>query len=211
MSIFNHEKEDYIPATTEPTKKPSGWKIIITTAGALFAISHLGLLGYLIDRKAEPPTVPTINLPRGPYSSYKIKAGKDGYEIEYRANDPKVLESERSLNLDQHKKGFFGGGTERRNEYRRDQYTMDGVRNLGGTADTTEGKSNALSAECIAADAGARSQGAMAGTAISAGVVVPAVASIPYIGWLASGWALLLGQKAGSELGSEVGSVFNDC
>jgi hypothetical protein len=51
----------------------------------------------------------------------------------------------------------------------------------------------------------------MAGTAISAGVVVPAVASIPYIGWLASGWALLLGQKAGSELGSEVGSAFNDC
>ena len=211
MSIFNHEKEDYIPATTEPTKKPSGWKIIITTAGALFAISHLGLLGYLIDRKAEPPTVPTINLPRGPYSSYKIKAGKDGYEIEYRANDPKVLESERSLNLDQHKKGFFGGGTERRNEYRRDQYTMDGVRNLGGTADTTEGKSNALSAECIAADAGARSQGAMAGSAIAAGVAVPAVFSIPYIGWLAGGWALLLGQKAGSELGSQVGEVFNDC
>ena len=49
MSIFNHDKEDSIT----PTKKPSGWKIIITTAGALFAISHLGLLGYLIDRKAE--------------------------------------------------------------------------------------------------------------------------------------------------------------
>ena len=206
MSIFNHEKEDYIA----PTKKPSGWKIIITTAGALFAISHLGLLGYLIDRKAEPPTVPTINLPRGPYSSYRIKAGKDGYEIEYRANDPKVLESERSLNLDQHKKGFFGGGTERRNEYRRDQYTMDGTRNIGGAIGEA-GKMNAQSAECIAADAGARSQGAMAGSAIAAGVVVPAVSSIPYIGWLAGGWALLLGQQAGETIGSEVGSVFNDC
>ena len=206
MSIFNHEKEDYIA----PTKKPSGWKIIITTAGALFAISHLGLLGYLIDRKAEPPTVPTINLPRGPYSSYRIKAGKDGYEIEYRANDPKVLESEKSLRLDRNKKGLFGGGTEQRNEYRRDQYTMDGVRNIGGAIDA-EGKSNALSAECIAADAGARSQGAMAGTAISAGLVVPAVSSIPYIGWLAGGWALLLGQQAGETIGSEVGSAFNDC
>ena len=51
----------------------------------------------------------------------------------------------------------------------------------------------------------------MAGTAISAGVVVPAVASIPYVGWLASGWALLLGQRAGSEIGAEVGSAFNDC
>ena len=209
MSIFNHEKEDYIPASPQP-KKPSGWKIMISTAGALFAISHLGLLGYLIDRKAEPPSVPTINLPRGPYSSYKIEAGKDGYKIEYRANDPKVLESERSLDLDKEKKGFFGGGTEQRKEYRRDQYTMEGVRNMGGAIDA-EGKSNAKTAECIAADAGARSQGAMAGTAISAGLVVPAVSSIPYIAWLAGGWALLLGQQAGSELGSQVGEVFNDC
>ena len=211
MSIFNHEKEDYIPATTEPTKKPSGWKIIITTAGALFAISHLGLLGYLIDRKAEPPTVPTINLPRGPYSSYTIEAGKEGYRIEYRANDPKVLESERSLDLDKEKKGFFGGGTEQRTEYRRDQYTMEGTRNMGGASTLdVEGK-HVKSAECIAADAGARSQGAMAGTSIAAGVAVPAVSSIPYVGWLAGGWALLLGQQIGSEAGSQVGQLFNDC
>jgi hypothetical protein len=51
----------------------------------------------------------------------------------------------------------------------------------------------------------------MAGSAIAAGAIVPAVTGIPYIGWLAGGWALLLGQKAGSELGSEIGSAFNDC
>ena len=61
------------------------------------------------------------------------------------------------------------------------------------------------------ADAGARSQGAMAGSAITAGVVVPAVVNIPYIGWLAAGWATLLGQNVGSAVGSEVGQVFNDC
>ena len=210
MSIFNHEKEDYIPSTSEPTKKPSGWKIIITTAGALFAISHLGLLGYLIDRKAEAPALPAINIPRGtPYSSYKIKAGKDGYEIEYRANDPAILESSKSLELDRDKKGFFGPTTEMRREYRRDQYTMDGTRNMGGAI--TEGGKSAKDIECIVADAGARSQGAMAGTSIAAGVAVPAVSSIPYVGWLAGGWALLLGQKAGSEIGSQVGSAFNDC
>ena len=208
MSIFNHEKEDYIPASPQP-KKPSGWKIMISTAGALFAISHLGLLGYLIDRKAEPPSVPTINLPRGPYSSYTIEAGKDGYRIEYRADDPKVLESERSLDLDKEKRGFFGGGTEQRQEYRRDQYTREGARNIGG-ATTEEGKS-AKDIECIVADAGARSQGAMAGSAIAAGAAAPALSSIPYVGWLAGGWALLLGQKVGSEIGSQVGEVFNDC
>ena len=106
---------------------------------------------------------------------------------------------------------MFGGGTEVRRETRYDQYTREGTRNLGGVSVDPEGKSLAKSEECIRADAGARSQGAMAGTAISAGLVVPAVSSIPYIGWLAGGWALLLGQQAGSEIGSEVGSAFNDC
>ena len=187
-------------------------KIAAGAVGGLFAVAHIGLLGYVIHRPLEPdlPQVPTINIPRGDYSSYTIKAGKDGYEIEYRANDPAILESERSLSSDSNKKGLFGGGTERRREWRSDQFTMDGTRNLGGTALDGEGKS-AKDIACLVSDAGARSQGAMAGTAISAGVVVPAVAGIPYVGWLAGGWALLLGQKAGSTLGSQVGSVFNDC
>ena len=88
---------------------------------------------------------------------------------------------------------------------------MDGVRNLGGAAVDSEGKSLAKSEECIRADAGARSQGAMAGSAIAAGVAVPAVSSIPYVGWLAGGWAMLLGQQAGETIGSQVGEVFNDC
>ena len=200
------------PELVRPANKPSTFKILIGTIGALFAVSHIGLIGYVIRQPDEPPLpqVPTINIPRGDYSSYTIEAGKEGYRIQYKANDPAILESEKSLRLNQHKKGFLGGGTEMRDEYRRDQYTMDGTRNIGGAIDA-EGKSNAQSAECIAADAGARSQGAMAGSAIAAGVAVPAVSSIPYVGWLAGGWALLLGQKAGSQVGSTVGAVFNDC
>jgi|TARA_B000000441_G_scaffold85133_1_gene58236 hypothetical protein len=187
-------------------------KIAAGVVGGAFALAHIGLLGYVIHRPKQPrvPQVPTIQIPQGtPYSSYKLEATKDGYSIEYKANDPAILESHRSLNLDKDKKGMFGGSHERRTEYRSDQYTMDGTRNMGG-ATTEEGKS-AKDIECIVADAGARSQGAMAGSAIAAGVAVPAVSGIPYIGWLAGGWALLLGQKAGSELGSQVGEVFNDC
>ena len=189
-------------------------KIAAGVVGGAFAIAHIGLLGYVIHRPKQPeiPQVPTINIPQGtPYSSYKVEAGKDGYSIEYKANDPAILESHRSLNLDKDKRGLFGGGSEKRNETRYDQYTMDGTRNIGGGEIGELGKTGGVSAECLVADAGARSQGAMAGSAIAAGVAVPAVASIPYVGWLAGGWALLLGQKAGSELGSQVGSVFNDC
>ena len=191
---------------------PSKLKIAAIGAGALFAISHIGLLGYVLRPQEEVAQPPTINIPRGPYSSYKIKAGKDGYEIEYRSDDPKVLESERSLDLDKTKSGFWSGNqTEQRTEYRRDQFTREGTRNIGGGEIGEVGKTGGVSAECIAADAGARSQGAMAGSSIAAGLVVPAVSGIPYIGWLAGGWALLLGQRAGSTLGSTVGQVFNDC
>ena len=182
------------------------------SVGSIVAVAHIGVLGHLIKRQPERIQVPTINIPSGtPYSSYKIEAGKDGYTIEYKANDPAILESHRSLNLDKEKRGLFGGGSEQRTEYRHDQYTMEGVRNMGGAGTLAgEGKS-AKDIECIVADAGARSQGAMAGSAITAGVVVPAVVNIPYIGWLAAGWATLLGQNLGSAVGSEVGQVFNDC
>ena len=210
--MFNsHQVEKEIPLAPEPPKN-SIFKWVALSVGGVVAVAHIGVLGHLIKKEPPVQSVPTINLPRGPYSSYKIKAGKDGYEIEYRANDPKILESERSLDLDKEKRGLFGGGTEKRTEYRRDQYTMEGTRNMGsgGAVANGEGKS-AKDVECLIADAGARSQGAMAGTAISTGILVPAVMNIPYIGWLAAGWATLLGNQVGESVGSEVGSVFNDC
>ena len=197
--------------TEQTTPRKSPLKAVAIGAGVLFGIAHIGLLGYLIKPQERIQQPPTFNIPNGPYSSYKIEAGKDGYKIEFRADDPKILESSRSLNLDKEKRGLFGGGREQRTEYRSDQYTREGTRNIGGGAIGEEGKIGGVSAECLVADAGARSQGAMAGTSLAAGGAVPAVASIPYIGWLASGWALLLGQKAGETIGSEVGSTFNDC
>ena len=176
--------------------------------GGVVAVAHIGVLGHIITA-TRVPEAPVINFPRGDYSSYKVEAGKEGYSIEYRANDPAVLESQKSLSLDKEKRGLFGGGNESRREWRRDQYTMDGTRNLGGAVDG-EGKS-AKDIECIVADAGARSQGAMAGSSIAAGVGVPAVIGIPYVGWLAAGWVSLLGGRVGSTVGSTVGSVFNDC
>ena len=203
--IMGAKKE---PVVDGVNKKRSALKVTAIAVGTIFAVSHIGLLGYLI--RGSTPDYPVINFPRGDYSSYEVEATRDGYKIKYKANDPRVLESEKSLNLDQKRGGLFGGGgTELRREYRRDEYTMDGARNLGGGVNA-EGKS-AKDIECLITDAGARSQGAMAGSAIAAGAIVPALVNIPYIGWLAGGWALLLGQRIGSEAGSKVGKVFNDC
>ena len=183
--------------------------------GSIVAIAHIGVLGHLIKREPSKKIVevPTINIPKGnPYSSYKIKASEDGYTIEYKANDPAILESEKSMSLDKEKKGFFGrGGSEKRQEWRKDQFTMDGTRNLGVVGGDGEGQLTAREEECLVADAGARSQGAMAGSAVAAGLGVPAAMSIPYVGWLAAGWATLLGQNIGSAAGSTVNSLISDC
>ena len=195
--------------TDTPEVKRSPVKNIAIGLGVVFGIAHIGVLGHLLN--AVRPQYPVINFPSGDYSSYKVEATREGYRIEYKANDPAILNSERQLKLDQKKGGLFGGGgIESRREYRHDQYTMDGVRNMGGAVDG-EGKSGAKSEECIRADAGARSQGALAGTSIAAGALVPAVVNIPYIGWLAAGWVTLLGGRIGSNVGSQVGQVFNDC
>jgi len=212
MSLINRQDNSIpLPTETPSAPKSSPFKWVALGVGGVIAIAHIGVLGHLIKKEPPVQSAPTINLPRGPYSSYKIKAGKDGYEIEYRADDPKVLSSERSLDIDKNKEGWFGGSSEQRTEYRRDEYTRQGTRNMGGAITQGEEGKSAKDIECIVADAGARSQGAMAGSAITAGVVVPAVMNIPYIGWLAAGWATLLGQNVGSSVGSEVGSVFNDC
>ena len=65
--------------STEKAPRKSPVKGIALTLGGLFALAHVGLLGYVINRPEEPklPQVPTINIPRGDYSSYTIKAGKD--------------------------------------------------------------------------------------------------------------------------------------
>jgi hypothetical protein len=198
-------------STETPTETPTTKRSPIKTAGlalaSLVGIAHIGVLGHLIN--ATRLQYPVINFPQGDYSSYKVEATRDGYRIEYKANDPAILNSERQLKLDQKKGGLFGGGIESRREYRHDQYTMNGTRNIGGAVDG-EGKS-AKDIECIVADAGARSQGAMAGTSIAAGALVPAVINIPYVGWLAAGWVSLLGGRIGSNVGSQVGKVFNDC
>ena len=69
-------EEETLTKFIEPEKKkPSTFKILIGTVGALFAVSHIGLVGYVIRRPEEPPVpqVPVINIPRGDYSSYRIK------------------------------------------------------------------------------------------------------------------------------------------
>ena len=174
-------------------------KIAAISVGGVVVFAHIGLLDmYSTDQS-------NLKFLRSLLSTFqtellilhiKLKQLRMVIVLNTRSNDPAILESSKSLTLDLDKKGFFGGRSEQRTEFRRDQFTMDGVRNLGGESTETQGKS-AKDIECIVADAGARSQGAMAGSAIDpAGVAVPAVSSIPYVGWLVWWLGINVGSKS---------------
>ena len=168
--------------------------------GGLVGVAHIGVLGHLMNTK---PTVPVINLPVGDYTSYRVKAGSNGYEIEYSANDPKVMGVRKYTDKEN---GVFGIGGRSTTTFE-EEYTMDGDRHLGGG----EGKLNAAAIECIKAAGGGESTGAVVGSSIMAGTIAPMVASIPYVGWLAAGWATMFGQQKGAELGGSIATMMSDC
>ena len=44
--------------------------------GSLFAVSHLGMIGYIATR--EKSKLPDLNIPVGPYTSYKASVSEEG-------------------------------------------------------------------------------------------------------------------------------------
>ena len=163
-------------------------KWIGISLGAILGLSHIGMIG-MISRQQK---FPVVNLPVGPYTSYKVEAGKDGYRIQYRANDPKVMRVERDI---KRKGGFLGLGnnTTRTTE----EYTMEGSQHLGGTEDP---KLSAKEIACIKAKGGGESTGAVVGSGLGA-AVAPSVASIPIVGWVAAGWVTMFGARQGGDIG----------
>ena len=179
--------------------KKSPFKWAAPTVGTLFGVAHLGILGHIINKK----DIPIINLPVGDYTSYSVDAGTDGYSIRYNSNDPKVMGVRKSLDK---KNGFFGiGGTT--NLITEEEYTMDGARHLQGGE---VGKLTAQNLECIKAEGAGESTGRMVGASVGAGIA-PIFTSIPYVGWLISGWAVMLGQDTGADIGGEVATMMKDC
>ncbi len=55
--------------------------------GTIVGISHIGMIGMLANRSQFPQ----LNLPITDYTSYTVEAGKEGYRINYRSNDPLIM------------------------------------------------------------------------------------------------------------------------
>ena len=180
-------------------KKEVKWsRLFALGLGGVVGLSHLGMIGTLMNRESK---LPSINVPVGPYTAYEAEVGKEGYKIKYRANDPLVMHVERDSNT---KGGFLGLANNKVKVV--EQYTMDGaVHHKSTTTETaTDGKSEA----CIKAIGGAENTGRLVGSSVGASVA-PSVANIPIIGWVAAGWVTMFSGNQGAEIGGQMAEDLN--
>ena len=192
--------------------------ISLGVVGSLFAVSHIGMIGYIATRQTEPP-LPSVDLPVGPYTSYKVSVQEDGYAISYKANDPKTAYVTKEI---KEKGGFLGlaNNTTKIAE----EYFMDGQTNQGGPVsnqrswlDQKPGLTAAQTAEivaarqseaCIKAIGSAEGTGRLVGTSIGA-TAAPTLSTIPFVGWVAAGWVAMFGGNQGAEIGGNMAEDLN--
>ena len=192
--------------------------ISIGVVGSLFAVSHLGMIGYIASRKTESQ-LPKIDIPVGDYTSYAISATKDGYKLSYQANDPKTAFITKDI---KEKGGFLGLANE--TTQITEEYFMDGKINQGGPVSNhrswidqppglTQQQSDEITAArkseaCIKAIGSAEGTGRLVGTSIGASAA-PALSGIPFIGWVAAGWVAMFGGNQGADIGGNMAEDLN--
>jgi len=191
--------------------------ISIGVVGSLFAVSHIGMIGYIATR--EKNKLPTLNLPVGDYTTYKAEVTEDGYKIAYKANDPKTMYITKDI---KEKAGFLGLANNTTKVV--EEYVMDGQTNQGGQVSNhrswLDGKPGLSQEEaanitairkseaCIKAIGGAEGTGRLVGTSIGASAA-PTLSTIPFIGWVAAGWVAMFGGNQGAEIGGNMAEDLN--
>ena len=189
--------------------------ISIGVVGSLFAVSHLGMIGYIASRKTEGQ-LPKIDIPVGDYTSYAISADKDGYKISYQANDPKTAYITKDIKT---KGGFLGLATETTKVA--EEYFLDGKTNQGGPVSNKRSwiaplddfvKNNPELSQkdlaCIKAVGSAEGTGRLGGTSIGASAA-PTLSTIPFVGWVAAGWVAMFGGNQGADIGGNMAEDLN--
>ena len=170
--------------------------------GSLFAMSHIGMIGYIATREKEPP-LPSLDIPVGPYTSYKVSVAKDGYVISYRANDPKPMY--KTTKLDE-KGGFLGLANEKTEIV--EEYTMNGDAHIEKQHQVSSSTTSDKSEACIKAIGSAEGTGRLVGTSVGA-AAAPTLSTIPFVGWVAAGWVAMFGGNQGADIGGNMAEDLN--
>ena len=190
-------------------------KLFAIGLGGLLGFSHLGMIGIIANRKPDSK-FPQLNIPVSEYTSYSVQANEEGYAINYRANDPLVMQTSKTI---PGKGGLFKKGQS--TEIVK-QYTMDGAEHHDGPVSTRtawidpsaltgegEKKISAKTIECIKARGGGEGTGRMVGGGVGASVG-SGLSSIPFIGVVLAGAASMIGMNEGADIGGDLAEQFSD-
>ena len=218
--------DSYVKPEDRPQPKKKriihvNWKwISFGLVGSLFTISQLGMIGYIATR--EESKLPDLNVPVGPYTSYKVSVSEEGYAISYKANDPKTA----YITKDIKEKGGFLGLANNTTKIA-EEYFMDGKTNQGGAVSNhrswldgrpglTQDQSDEITAarkseSCIKASGSAEGTGRLVGTSVGA-AAAPTLSTIPFVGWVAAGWVAMFGGNQGADIGGNMAEdMSKDC
>ena len=176
-------------------------KLIGIGLGGILGVSHLAMIGTLATRS----NLPTLNVPVNEYTSYRARVTKDGYDIEYRANDPKTVVITEDV---KEKGGFLGLANETKKVVK--EVPVDGSlypRTQRYQRDDWE--SEAISEACIKAIGGGEQTGRIVGGSVGAAVATTGLASVPFVGWVLAGAATMIGMDQGAEIGGNMAEDLN--
>ena len=181
------------------SRQNRNWGIIALVS--ILGISNISLMNSLVSHRFKTP-YPNVNIPVGPYTSYDLTAGKNGYRLSYRANDPKVLKRYKNL---EEPKGLFG--EKKRILNLEETYTMKGESNNNDVEGTVMTEKDLA---CLKVEGSGNSTGKIVGASVGV-KAAPAFSGIPIVGWLAAGFVTMFSQDKGSEIGGQIARDFNDC
>ena len=164
-------------------------KWIGISLGTILGITHIGMIGTLANRTKFPK----LDLPIGEYTSYSVVANEEGYSINYRAHDPRVLVKSEGVDRPG---GFLGMGKTKISKH--EQYYVS----------PSQSESGGMSPEmiaCIKKKGGGEQTGRLVGGGLgTAAVTTTGIASVPIVGWVLAGAATMIGMDQGAEIGGQM-------
>jgi len=179
-------------------KQRRNWGVIALVS--ILGISNLSLMNTLVSQKFKSP-FPNLNLPVGPYTSYKVVTSEKGYSISYKANDPKILARTKLVDEE---KGLFKKDSK---FSLRETYTMNGESSSGQPEGSVMTDKDIA---CIKVEGSGNATGRVVGASVGV-KAAPVVSNIPVVGWLAAGLVTMFTQDKGSEIGGDIARNYNDC
>ena len=179
-------------------KQRRNWGVIALVS--ILGLSNVSMMNTLVSQKFKNP-YPNLNLPVGPYTSYRVVAKQDGYSISYKANDPKILARTKLVDDE---KGLFN---KKSKLSLRETYTMN------GESSSSQANGSVMTDKdiaCIKVEGSGNATGRVVGASVGV-KAAPVVSNIPIVGWLAAGLVTMFAQDKGSEIGGDIAKNYNDC